>query len=159
MAQTAALRIVYLFEDGQTSDLALGTIDRSGVIETSVVADGEEDKVAALVAELNGLDRVFVQEMVDGPEGESGRRRKIPVERGTAEFLTALQSDAERFYSVALRFDPAVLTEEDDGMGLDWPDMPPPEPPIPGAGSYGPETLDPEEEAAETGLPRLDPEG
>lgn len=109
MAQTVPLRIVYVFEDGAESDMALGTISREGVLETTKIADGQEKAVETLVSELNASDRVFLREMVTSPRTGMGSMAKIPVERGTPGFLAALQETAKRFYKLELRFDPKAF--------------------------------------------------
>lgn len=137
MADSTPVRLVYHFDDGDTSDLALGTIDRNGLITVETVAEGQEEMVGTLVAELNETSRIYVRGMTDGPEGETGRMTKTAIERGTPQFLEAFSENCLRFYSVEVRFDPAVLAS--DSSGLDWPDTVPPsaeDDPIEPSGAY-----------------------
>lgn len=110
MAETAPLRIVYRFEDGAESDLALGQIDRMGQITVSKVAPGEEARLDRMLAELNGAEHLFLRDGVRVPAGETRARKvKRSVLRGDPEFLAALIETAARFFRVELRFDPALL--------------------------------------------------
>jgi len=103
------LRIVYIFEDGDESDIALGTIDRVGHIEIGKIADGQDENVASIVAELNESDRVFVKDLSHEPGAAPHTLVKRAVLRGSPDFLDALDETARRFYSVELRYDRAAL--------------------------------------------------
>ncbi len=109
MTPTAALRLVFHFDDGDTSDLALGTIDANGIIAVGKVADGQEDRVAMLVEELNASETVFVRSGSDNPDAVPGTMKKTAVLRGMPGFIDALVETARRFYGVELRFDRAEL--------------------------------------------------
>jgi hypothetical protein len=106
---TAALRLVYHFDDGETSDLALGTIDSAGVLAVSKVAEGAEERVATLVEELNASPQVFVRSGSRTPGAARGTLKKTAVLRGMPGFIDALVETARRFYGVELRFDPVGL--------------------------------------------------
>ena len=109
MAEQAPLRIVYVFEDGAESDMALGTITREGMLEITKVAQGQEASVDMLVSELNGSSRMFMRDATTSPETGRAAMVKTPVDRGMPGFLEALVENAKRFYGVELRFDPAVF--------------------------------------------------
>jgi hypothetical protein len=112
-----ALRIVYVFDDGDTSDLALGTIDRSGTITVSKIQDGEDERVQQLVEELNESDKVYIKR---GSDSHRGGLQKIPIYRGDPLFIDTLCETARRFYSVELRFSKEELatTARTNDLGL-----------------------------------------
>ncbi len=109
MADTAPLRIVYVFDDGDESDLALGTISQDGLIETTTIAEGQEAAVATLVEDLNGTERVFDRSMETMEDADRPVMVKTPVTRGEPAFLETLRDTAMRFHKVDLRFDPEVF--------------------------------------------------
>ncbi len=136
MAELAPLKMVYVFEDGAESDIALGTISRDGMLTATRIADGQEDSVATLIAELNGADKVFLRETDTSPETGRALLVKTPVERGARGFLDALCETAKRFYKVELRFDPAIFDGGevlivDDADAPEPLDDDPPEPDMP----------------------------
>jgi hypothetical protein len=143
MAEIAPLRIVYIFEDGAESDIALGTIAQDGMLEITKVADGQAAAVGTLVSELNAAERMFLRDARTSPETGRAALTKTPVDRGAPEFMEALRETARRYYSVDLRFDPAVfaggellMQDGDDEPGDDQIDDTPPEPdmtPVEGA--------------------------
>jgi hypothetical protein len=110
-----ALRIVYIFDDGDTSDLALGTIDQSGMITVSKIQDGQEERVHQLVDELNESDKVYIKR---GSDSNSRGLQKIPIYRGDERFIETLCETARRFYSVDLQFSKEDLTAPDRDLGL-----------------------------------------
>lgn len=110
MANTAPLRIVYMFEDGEESDLAVGTITRDGIISILKTAPGEDARVETIVTEINETERVFVRDKPANPGGsERSTLIKRSIVRGEDDFLSALQANALRFYRTELRFDPEIL--------------------------------------------------
>ena len=109
MAEIAPLRIVYVFEDGAESDMALGTITREGILDVTKVAQGQEASVETLVSELNGSSRMFLRDARTSPQTGRAAMVKTPVDRGMPGFLDALVENAKRFYGAELRFDPAVF--------------------------------------------------
>ena len=143
MAEHAPLRIVYVFEDGEESDMALGTIDLLGHIEITRVAPGQEETVERMVADLNGSERVFLRDAHTNPETGRAAMVKKGIARGGPGFFDALRQTAQRFYKADLRFDPsvfgggAVLMPDQDIQGdADQQDDTPPEPdmtPLPNA--------------------------
>lgn len=143
MAEIAPLRIVYIFEDGAESDIALGTIAQDGMLEITKVAEGQEAAVETLVSEMNASQRMFLRDARTNPETGRAALTKTPVDRGAPEFLDALRDNAKRFYSVELRFDPAVfaggevlMMDPEDAEEDEQIDDTPPEPdmtPIEGA--------------------------
>lgn len=145
MAELAPLKMVYVFEDGAESDIALGTISRDGVLTATRIADGQEDSVATMVAELNGADKAFLRETDTSPETGRALLVKTPVERGAPGFLDALCETAKRFYKIELRFDPAIF---DGGEVLIVDDADAPEP----LGDDPPEPDMPDRDAPNPGL-------
>ena len=110
MAHTAPLRIVYKFEDGDETDMAVGSITRDGVITILKTAPGEEARVDTMVTELNDTDRVFVRDKPANPGGsDRSKMIKRAIIRGDDDFLQALQETALRFYGTELRFDAGIL--------------------------------------------------
>ena len=118
MDGSADLRITYIFEDGARSDLALGRIDAEGRISVHKIAPGEEERVATLLEELNGADRVYQREGSRAPDALPGTLVKRAIARGEPEFLAALVETARRFYGVDLQFDPEALYGLEDGPNL-----------------------------------------
>lgn len=104
-ASIIALRIVYVFDDGDSSDLAVGTIDRNGVIAVTKVQEGEEERVNQMVEELNESEKVFMKRGSDMNTG----LQKIPVYRGEPGFIETLCETARRFYGAELQFDKEAL--------------------------------------------------
>lgn len=107
MSMTTPLKLVYVFDDGDTVELASGTIDSNGVIAIQTMKPGEEESVETVVAELNAAEQVYVRGMADGEE--EGALTKLPVERGMPGFLPELVATAQRFFNVELRFDETAL--------------------------------------------------
>lgn len=143
MAEYAPLRIVYVFDDGDESDMALGTIDRQGTIEISRVAPGQDAAVETMVGELNGTGQMFFRDAHTNAETGRAAMVKKAVQRGEPDFFDALRQTAQRFYKADLRFDPAVfdggevlIPDQDIGAGEPDEDDTPPQPdmtPLPDA--------------------------
>lgn len=110
MPPTAPLRIVYLFDDGDESDMALGAIDGQGVISVTQAAPGQAEAVQRMVVELNRSPQVFLRDARTSPKTGRVTQTKQAVRRGAPGFLEALRQTARRFYKADLRFDPALLT-------------------------------------------------
>ena len=109
MAQSTYLKVVYTFDDGGRSDLAVGTIDAMGQIEVSKVAPGQEDRVNLMVTELNQAERVFVPDLAhDDVTGQTSLVKRS-VYRAMPDFLEALTEYARRHYRAELQFDAAAL--------------------------------------------------
>lgn len=128
MTNTTEIRIVKRFPDGQTGDVAVGTIDTFGTIVIDRTAPGQEDAVASIVEELNATDivydkRIAVMEPEDDPMApELPDDAALPPEptvqttlvkeafnRGTPEFFPAFIEMTKRFYALELQFDAAAL--------------------------------------------------
>lgn len=65
------LKIVYIFDDGAESDIALGTIDSYGIMSISKIADGQEETVNTMVHELNSQEKVYYRDV--GSSSATGR--------------------------------------------------------------------------------------
>ncbi len=109
MADQAPLRIVYVFGDGDESDMALGTITRDGMIDITRVAPGQETAVETMVAELNGAERMFLRDAHTNAETGRAAMTKQAILRGGPGFLDALCQTVQRFYKADLRFDRTVF--------------------------------------------------
>ncbi len=134
MSDTTYVRLVYVFEDGDRSDLALGLIDRLGMITIEQTAPGQDETVARIVGELNEKEQVFEEALMQ-PEGTD--RAKLtyrPIGRAEPSFLTALKETAKRTYRIDLVFDVSAFSG--DSTGLDWPAPTPTESAMPPA-EYG----------------------
>ena len=126
MTDVTPLRMVYVFEDGDRSDLALGMIDQLGQITAKDIASGQEESVDRIVAELNAQEQVYRREV-------AGFDRPMPtktaVMRGMADFLAVQRETALRLYGIELVYDPSVF--DNDPAGLDWPQPANPQEPLP----------------------------
>jgi len=129
MTNTTEIRIVKRFPDGQTGDVAVGTINRSGVITIERTAPGAEDSIAQVVQEMNATDvvydkRIAIRDSNDTAQDEDSPGLSPLVEpnmqttlvkqafnRGTPEFFPALINTAKRFYGLELQFDEKILIE------------------------------------------------
>lgn len=109
MAEHAPLRIVYVFEDGEESDMALGTIDALGHITINRTAPGQEETVERIVADFNGSERMYSRDAHTNPETGRAAMVKKAIPRGGPGFFEALREAARRFYKADLKFDPSLF--------------------------------------------------
>lgn len=134
MSETTYIRLVYVFPDGDRSDLALGLIDRSGMITAETFAPGQEETVVRILAELNGQERVFREELMLPDGTDRPKLSYVSIDRGVPGFMEALQESTLKTYGIDLVFDASAF--DGDSTGLDWPLPAPADDPIPPA-TYG----------------------
>lgn len=99
-----AVRLRYVFPDGERSDLADCEIDENERLRLVRAAPGAERRVSQMINELNERDALYIRTAMTSERTGRVVIRKLRKTRGSPGFWAALEDTARRFYGTEILF-------------------------------------------------------